>query len=74
MSLIKFEESNKCNKELRGVLYIYKKKYHIAINEVLSSEFGIRPASKTRISKAQYSKLYQRKMIDVLFKYGNNLN
>ena len=30
--------------------------YHIATNEVVSSEFGINPANNTRISKAQYSK------------------
>lgn len=31
--------------------------YHIAIREVETSEFGINPANKTRISKAQYSRL-----------------
>lgn len=31
--------------------------YHIAIREVVISEFGINPANKTRISKAQYSRL-----------------
>ena len=31
--------------------------YHIAINEVVCSEYGINPSMSTRISKAQYSKL-----------------
>lgn len=31
--------------------------YHIAISEVVISEFGINPAKNTRISKAQNSKL-----------------
>lgn len=33
------------------------KVYHIEVNEVVISEFGINPAKITRISKAQYSKL-----------------
>lgn len=36
-----------------------KETYHIAISEVVTSEFGIRPATNTRISKAQYSKLLE---------------
>ena len=38
---------------------IYLKANHIAINEVVTFEFGISPAKNTRISKAQYSKLHK---------------
>lgn len=38
-----------------------KLNYHIAINEVDRSEFGITPAKNTRISKDQHSKLKKYK-------------
>lgn len=41
----------------------YSNTYHIAMRDVVISEFGINPANKTRISKAQYSKLIQARAI-----------
>lgn len=38
-----------------------EKTYHIAMTEVFNSEFGKSPASKTKISNAQYSKLKHSK-------------